>query len=81
MYREATDLTRDELTELKQNYLIELSDCGKYAEVMGVEWDAPSWGEIAAADEIISDEAIFEHYAGTCFVEEDFFCNLNERTE
>lgn len=83
MYRDVTELTRDELIELKQNYLIQLSDCGEYAEIMGVEWDAPSWGELAAADEIISDEIVFEHYSGIGFVEEDFFCNLesNERGE
>lgn len=33
----------------------------------------PSWGEISAADEIVSDEYIEEEFAGVHFVEEDFW--------
>lgn len=69
------DLSRDEIRELKERYLIKLSDEGQYAEVLGVEWDAPSWGEIAQADEIVPDDVIFREYEDTCFVPEDFFCN------
>lgn len=32
--------------------------------------------DIATADELIDDEAIYLHYAEIGFVEEDFFCNL-----
>ena len=38
-------------------------------DVLGYE---PSWGEIAAADEIVSNEYIEEEFAGVRFVEEDF---------
>lgn len=68
-----TELTRDQLIQLKQNYMIELADSGEFSEVMGVDYDAPSWGELAWADDIIPDHVIFEHYAGTDFVEDDFF--------
>ena len=67
-----TELTRDQLIQLKQNYMIELADSGEFAEVMGVDYDAPSWGELAWADDIIPDYVIFEHYSGTYFVEDDF---------
>ena len=38
-----------------------------------VLWYQPSWGEIAAADEIVSDEHIEEVFSGVNFVEEDFW--------
>lgn len=34
----------------------------------------PSWGEIAWADDIVSDEYIEEEFAGVNFIEEDFGC-------
>ena len=52
------ELNREQLTELKQAHLMESED-----------W--PSYGELADADELVSDEVIFEKYAGTDFVEED----------
>ncbi len=58
------ELTRDQITSLKQNMLIEQADRG--------ERDAPSYGELADADEIVSDSAVREEYAGTEFVPEDF---------
>lgn len=39
-------------------------------DVLGCQ---PSWGEIAAADEIVSDEYIEEEFAGVHFVEDDFW--------
>lgn len=39
-------------------------------DVLGYE---PSWGEIAAADDIVSDEYIEDEFAGVNFVEEDFW--------
>ena len=35
---------------------------------------APSYGEISAADEIVSDEYIEEEFVGVHFVEGDFWC-------
>ena len=40
------------------------------ADVLGYQ---PSWGEIAAADEIVSVEYIEERFAGINFIEEDFW--------
>ena len=69
-----SELTRNQLIELKECYMIELSDEGIYAEIMNVDWDEPSMGEIANADELIPDDVIFYHYEGLTFSDEDFFC-------
>ena len=61
-FRSVEELTREELNELKQNYVAETRD-------------DPSYGELADSTEI-SDEVIFEHYAGIVFGPEDFFCNI-----
>lgn len=55
------NLTASQREELKINVL---------EDVLGYE---PSWGEIAAADEIVSDEYIEEVFAGVNFVDEDFW--------
>lgn len=39
-------------------------------DVLGYQ---PSWGEITAVDEIVSDEYIEEEFAGVNFVEDDFW--------
>lgn len=66
------ELTREQLTELKGNYLIDLANEGSFAEVVGVDYDFPSWGDMANADEIVPDDVIYEQYGGVEFVEEDF---------
>ena len=57
------DLSRDELIELKQHMLCENEQ-------------SPSYGELADADEIITDEQVFEAYDGVTFHPDDFFSNL-----
>jgi hypothetical protein len=61
--RIVTDLTRDELNELKAAYAEQLND------------DGISWGELCESREI-PDDIIFEHFGDIGFVEDDFFCNL-----
>ena len=56
------ELTRDQLIELKQNLL-----CQR---------DSTSWGELAEADSIISDEEVFKEYDGTIFSADDFTCTV-----
>ena len=58
-------INRDQLTELKQSYLIQQN------EETG---DGTSYDELARADSIISDEVIQEAYSGINFTEDDFFC-------
>ena len=69
-----TDLTRDQLVELKQSYLYQLADEGTFAEVLNVDYDEPSQGDLANADEIVPDDVIFEQYAATDFYNDDFSC-------
>lgn len=55
------ELPREQLIELKQTYYCEMHK-------------SVSWGELAAVDELVSDEEIFAHYEGVCFTDDDFFC-------
>lgn len=67
------DLSREELKELKESYLIELDDEGKLEEVAGIE--AIGYGTIENIDNIVPDSVVFNHYDGVMFVKDDFFCN------
>ena len=58
---EIDNLTASQREELKITVL---------EDVLGHQ---PSWGEIAAANEIVSDKSIEEVFAGVNFVEEDFW--------
>lgn len=71
------ELSREQLTELKQNYLAQLADEGTYAEILGVDYDYPSWYDCANADEIVPDCIIFRAYEGVLFVSDDFFCTAS----
>lgn len=67
-----TELNREQLTQLKQQYLWILADEGTFAEVLDVDYDEPSYGDLANADEIVPDDVVFRQWEGTDFVEEDF---------
>lgn len=60
------ELNRDQLIELKQHYIDE-----KNQEV----GQGTSWGELADADELISDKEIYAAYECYDFVNDDFFCS------
>ena len=53
------DLSAEQLTQLKQEYLLQTND-------------SISWEELAIADQLISDDFIIEEYSGISFVREDF---------
>ena len=53
-----SELTRDQKIELKMQMLIDRGDV--------------SWGELAEADNLVSDEELEEEFAGTDFVTDDF---------
>lgn len=74
---EVRELSKEQMHELKENYLIKLADEGTFAEVVGVDYDAPSYGDLADADEIVPDDAIFREYEGVDFVPDDFFCTTS----
>lgn len=71
------ELSKDQLHELKERYLMKLADEGTFAEVLDVDYDAPSYGDLANADEIVPDDVIFREYDGIDFVKDDYFCTSN----
>lgn len=71
MYYE--ELNESQKHQLAEAWLLELVDLGIYAEVMDVEWDEPSWGELANASELVPEDVLEEKYDGTVFTEDDFF--------
>ena len=74
------DLTKDQLTTLKQNYLVKLSDEGILNEVIygkpeddeNPETAGVSYGELADADNLVPDEVLRNEDGDTMFTEEDF---------
>lgn len=68
------DLSREQLVELKGNYLTQLANEGIYASVLNVDYDEPSYWDLANADEIVPDDVVFTAYEGFDFVPDDFFC-------
>lgn len=73
-----TELSREQLIELKGNYMIQLVNEGTFAEVMNRGYDEPDWDDMANADDYVSDNVIFEHYDGIDFSKDDFFCTAKE---
>jgi len=59
------DLTREELNELKEAYLIQIA-----------EDEELSYGELCESERI-PDDIIINHYAEIIFSSDDFFCNQN----
>lgn len=68
------ELSKDQMHELKERYLMQLADEGSFSEVLDVDYDEPSYSDLLNADEIVPDDCIFRAYEGVCFVPEDFFC-------
>ena len=62
-----TELNREQILELKQRYLTDWCDTLPVPRT-------PSMQELADADSLVDDETIFDFYAGTEFVPEDFSC-------
>lgn len=67
------ELNERQKQQLAENYLCELADEGTYAEVMGVDWDAPSYGELASALELVPESVLQDRYSDVVFSEDDFF--------
>lgn len=66
-----TQLTADQLEELAGNYLTEhYHEYNPDAE----ELEGPSYGEIAAALEIVGYDTLVTEYADTVFSSDDFMC-------
>lgn len=68
------ELNRDQLHELKERYLTELAEMGEFAEIMDVDYNEPSWGDLSNADNIVPDDVVYRYWEGVCFVPDDFLC-------
>lgn len=66
------ELNKEQMTFLKQAYMTRLANEGTFAEVFKVDYDEPSYGDLANADELVPDDVIFDNYDGIDFVEDDF---------
>ena len=70
------DLNREQLVYMKQEFLLLLADQGQFAEVLGVDYDEPSWGDLINADEIVPDDVVYREWEGVEFVNDDFVWNV-----
>lgn len=79
-YMTVYELSREQLIELKQNYMFLLANEGMFGEVVfnDPKWDEPDYDDLVRADLLIPDNVIFEHYAGTIFSEDDFSCGKED---
>ena len=68
------ELSREQMHELKEAYLTKLADEGTFAEVLGVDYNEPSYEDFSNADNIVPDDVMFREYDGIDFVNDDFFC-------
>lgn len=69
------ELTRDQMIELKQAYLVKLDEEGTLNEVLYNDPDDKTgltYDELADADTLIPDAIVYNEYAGYEFVPEDF---------
>lgn len=57
------ELTREQLTELKQNYYCERNENVSYRE-------------LADIDNLVTDEELEKEYEHITFVNDDFFCSV-----
>lgn len=58
-----TELNREQIVELKQGYLIQQADENGFS---------PSWGELANADELITDDEVIDFFGSVEFSDDDF---------
>ena len=63
-YKTVTEVSRDEIIELKTRY---------YNEKVIL-----TYGELVDIDSIVSDEEVFNYYSDVTFTKDDFFCNQND---
>lgn len=71
-YMTYDDLTREQKNQIAGNYLCRLADEGVFAEVMGVDYDEPSWHDMIFAVDIVPDDVMRREYDGVYFTEGDF---------
>lgn len=71
------DLNKEQMLELKQRYLMQLTDEGSFADVLDVDYNEPSQWDLANAEDIVPDDVVFRQYTDVYFTPDDFFCTEN----
>lgn len=71
-YLTFAELSAEQKHELKENLIIARND---------EAGESTSWGELAWADEVISDAEIEAEYGGTLFTADDFECTRDINDE
>ena len=66
------ELNRDQYKELCQRYITEFWTDSENGTT------SPSLYELMCADELVSEDVIYNYYEGINFVEEDFFCSKED---
>lgn len=62
------ELNKDQMVELKERHLTN--------HIYETEDRDVSMSELVQADEIVSDDDIYDNYGGIDFSEDDFFCSM-----
>ena len=66
------ELNQEQYKELCQDYITRFwTDFEKGTT-------SPSWGALACADKLVSEDIIYNYYDGIEFTEDDFFCGKEE---
>lgn len=70
-------MTFDELNTrqkhfLAEAYLCKLADEGVYAEVVGVDYDAPGYRDLSNALELVPEDVLAREYGNALFADDDF---------
>lgn len=66
------ELTEEQKTQVAGAYLCRLADEGVFAEVMGADYDAPSWYDMGNALELVPIDVLEREYGDVEFTEDDF---------
>lgn len=66
------ELNPEQINELAGNYLSRLADEGAFSEIVGVDYDAPTWDDMARASEIVPFDVLEREYGSTEFTDDDF---------
>ena len=66
------ELNREQYKELCQAYITEFWTDDEHGT------RSPSMGELACADELVSEDVIYSYYEGINFVPEDFGCSKED---
>lgn len=69
------DLNPEQINELAGAYLSRLADEGAFREIVGVDYDEPSYSDLARASEIVPFDVLEREYGGTEFTDDDFCCS------